>query len=170
MTVIRQASLSRLKVFSGRENVTLSDLKNEPLVYAHWMSLILLSGKALRIVVKAHYMSYSAKFFAKNVYKRDLSESNVSDFFKEYCNLVAGQIKLDLANNGVDVGMSLPVAARGFDEIFYSNAEGSIVDFWRLSCENKAIDCSAHVELFDDFQLKEGFSIDSNDKGTVEFL
>ncbi len=171
--LVRDASVSRLKSLSGREDITLSDILGEPLVFAHWMSFILISGEALRITFKAHFMSEVAQFFAAKNYggsKEDISLSRALDFFREYCNLTAGKIKVDLQQNQIQVGASLPGLIRGFDEIFYLQQKGATKSFWRLNCEAVEFTCSTHIEFFEQFGVNKLDDGEKATQGEVEYL
>lgn len=171
---IREASLSRLKIHSTRENIRLAELPHEPLVFAHWMSFILAAGPSLRITFKVHYMTEAAKFFAANTYrtsKEKISQSQALDFFREFCNLTMGQMKIVLAGSKIKVGVSLPIMARGFDEIFYPRPKNSILNYWSLSCEEEKVFCSTQIEVHEDFVLQKDWKKNSDaDLGQVEFL
>ena len=170
--LIRDSALSRLRLLAQRDDITLTEIATEPLVYSHWMSLILISGKSVRITFKAHFMTDSARFFAMKAYgikSEEISKARVIDFFREYCNLTAGKLKIVLSNNKVSAGVSLPALARGFDEIFFPRPPGSAVKSWQLNCEDQHIACSAHIEMFEPIQLSE-LNINDDSEGDVDFL
>jgi CheY-specific phosphatase CheX len=171
--LIRDSSLSRMQQLSKRKNIQIGEISKDPLVFAHWMSFILLSGKDLRILFKAHYMSHSAKFFAEKAFaseKETVTKLRVLDFFKEFCNLTAGNIKIALASNKVKVGISLPILARGFDEIFYPRPADSIMKCWSLECEDEIIFCSVHIAILQPISVKYEATGTSINEGEVEFL
>jgi len=169
--LVRGSSLSRLKSLSKRDQIEIQEIQKEPLVFAHWMSFILVSGKALRIIFKTHFMTKAAQFFAAKTYGTDphkISQEKGLDFAKEFCNLTAGQIKLDLNHNSVIIGASLPGMTRGFDEIFYPQQPGSMKVFWSLKCESEKFDCSANIEILEPFEFKK--TEKAADDGEVEYL
>lgn len=171
--LIRESSLSRLKSLSGREDIVISEVPNPPLVLAHWMSFILVSGESLRILLKAHFMTDSAQFYASKNYettKELVSVERALDFFREFCNLTAGQIKVDLDDNNVKVAASLPGVIRGFDEIFYKQQTDSVRDCWSLNCGMVTFVCSANIEIFKKFALKKIKVQDKTRQGQVEYL
>jgi hypothetical protein len=173
INLVRESSLSRLKTVSGFDDILVTEFSNEPLVFAHWMSFILISGKVLRIVFKAHFTTESAKFFAAKTFqtfKENVSQIQAFDFIKEYCNVTAGQIKVTLANNNVKMGFSLPGMTRGFDEVFYESQTGSIKNYWRLDCRGEEINCSANIEVFDNFVLNNIAESKKSNQGDVEYL
>jgi len=137
------------------------------------MSFILLSGKDIRILFKAHYMSSTAKFFAGKTFdssKESVSKVRALDFFKEFCNLTAGNIKIALAANKIKVGISLPILARGFDEIFYPRPADSIMKYWSLVCEQETLFCSADIAILQPLAIKYEGEQTSATEGDVEFL
>lgn len=169
----RRSSSYRLKTLSGREDVELHELTEDPLVYAHWMSFILISGESVRIIFKAHFMTEVAQELASKTYgiaRQDVSMERSLDFFREYCNLTAGQMKYDFAQNQIKVGASLPGLIRGFDEIFYKQKQGAVKNSWYLSSGGVKFICSAHFEVYHDFELKVIESNESTEFGDVEFL
>jgi len=174
--LVRDSSLSRLKILSGRDNITISEMSVEPLVFGHWMSFILGSGKSLRIIFKAHFMTDAARYFAAKTYKaykEKISQEQALDFVREFCNLTAGQIKLDLDRNNVVIGASLPGITRGFDEIFYPQRPGSIRKCWSLVASSEKfgaekINCSTNIEILEPFVFKKTESGDAS--GEVEYL
>ena len=118
-------------------------------------------------------MSTSAKFFAGKTLsstKENILTSRILDFFKEYCNLTAGNIKIALAANNIKVGISLPILARGFDEIFYPRPADSIMKYWSLECEGQIVFCSAHIAILQAVIIKNEGEKSNTDKGDVEFL
>lgn len=171
--LVRNSSVSRLKTLTGREDISISEIEGEYLVLGHWMSFILVAGEAVRIIFKTHFMTETAQFLAAPVYgavTKDVSVSRALDFFKEYCNLTAGQIKFDLALNEVKVGASLPGLIRGFDEVFYLRKKDSIKNNWYLTCGEARFACSLHFELFDDFKIEKRDNTASTETGNIEYL
>ena len=173
LDLIRSASLSRLKSLSQMDNLKFGEIDEEPRVFSHWMSFAFLSGKNLRIVFKAHFMTSAAQFFASKIYKgpkEKIKSTQAIDFFKEFCGLTVGQLKLDLSKSNVRVGISLPGLIRGFDEVFYKRTKGVIHDFWRIEEGSWRVDCSVDVEVFEKFSIVDLDSVDQTKLGDVEFL
>ena len=172
--IIRAASESRIKLLSKRNAVGISpNIDRPPLVFGHWMSLILVSGRSLRITFKAHFMTEAAKFFAARPFqlKQDeVSQSRAIDFYREYVNLTAGNIKQVLAENKIQVGVSLPALARGFDDVFFPRRPGMQTRSWRFSCDAAEFFCSSHVELFEPIVIKKNPGNEVQDKGNVEYI
>jgi hypothetical protein len=172
-TIKKMSDEATLKSLSGRDDIVISDITNPPLVMAHWMSFILVSGEALRVILKAHFMTDSAQFFASKNYqtaKENVSLPRALDFFREFCNLTAGQVKVDLDRSNVKVAASLPGVIRGFDEIFYKQQNDSVKDCWSLNCGMVTFACSANIEIFKKIVLKKIEAADKTSQGEVEYL
>lgn len=147
-------------------------------VLAHWMSLILISGRALRVTLKAHFMSADAKVLACEVYGKKPEEIEVaqaSDFIKEFSNLSGGALKKAMEGDDSPLGISLPLVMRGADEIFFPMAgqDVAFIDRWKIYNAHTSIICSAIVEIYD-FAALQAIptnidDMDSSDDG-IEFL
>ena len=121
-------------------------------VHGHWMSFILLSGEALRIVFKVHYATADASFFASRAYgieQNVCSKPRALDFVKEFCNVTAGALKASLENYGLKLGVSLPSTTRGFDEIFFRRNQNAQSDIWIVECDEAKFTCSIDFEILD---------------------
>ncbi|MCX6128022.1 MAG: hypothetical protein NTX25_03030 [Proteobacteria bacterium] len=72
------------------------------------------------------------------------------DLFKEYSNLVAGGISQQLGTCGIVVGISLPIATSGFDELISSDEVRSsrLTDVWRIRGKEFNFTCSVAAEIF----------------------
>lgn len=155
--LVQSASVSNLKFLSKRNDIEIIESPNLPLVAGHWMALILVSGADLRLTFHAQFMSTSAKYFAERAYRGQadsLTQKRTLDFFREFCNLVAGQQKTVLAKNGIKTEASLPAVARGFDELFYQPIPGSHMVQWKLVSQDALIHCLVFIDLFNSFSLK----------------
>ena len=142
--LVRYASVSRLKVQSGSEDIEIMDMDSgfKPgKILAGNMVFILASGDAIRITFKIHFNTKVAKDLAFKIFGGTSSDSisNIKaiDYFKEYSNLVAGSVVAFLAEAEVDLGISLPLRTRGIYEIFsdYTEKQNPVLifnDFWLL--------------------------------------
>ena len=177
--IIRNSSLMRLKTHAACEDFDIIDADvKDAKIYAPWMSLILVSGKAVRVTFKAHYMNKDAQYLAARVYGSKVDEvkkEQADDFIKEFCNLTAGLIKKSLEDATLSVGISLPLVTRGFDEIFFpvEGRKNTYMDAWELNYAEASILCSALIEVFDDSVLDKVRPLeleDSDDDGEIDFL
>ena len=68
---------------------------------------------------KIQFAIKDARNFAKsNLNTKEISNSHSKDFIRELCNVIAGYLKHTLSENNIQVGISLPLLARGFDDLF----------------------------------------------------
>lgn len=154
-------------------------------VLGHWMSLILVSGETLRMTIKLHYNLHDVKSIAYLAYGKEsadqLSDMQAIDFMKELCNLSAGQLVKIFEENNLPLGMSLPLCARGFNEIFsdYTAAVKPFVkfgDLWSVKCKDSVFLMTSVVEILDTFALRNILKYEiplataENDDGELDFL
>lgn len=151
-------------------------------VLGNRMSLILVSGETLRVTFKLHYNIGEIKDIAHRAYGKntpaELSDQQAMDFMKELCNLSAGQIVKIFEQNDLLLGMSLPLGARGFYDIFsdYATATQPYVkfgDLWSLKFGECNIMMSSVVEMLDTQALSNILKYEiplnaANDKGDDE--
>lgn len=161
VAIIRHSTENRVRLHSHNIEFTLSKPeKNYKLgqVLGNWMSLILVSGETLRVTFKLHYNLGEVKAIAYRVYGKnapeELSDKQAMDFMKELCNLSAGELVKIFEANNLPLGMSLPLCARGFYDIFadYKPANQPFVkygDLWSLKCVGCNIMISSVIELLD---------------------
>jgi len=146
-------------------------------LHAHWISFILVASKPLKITFKTHYAIEDIKLIVAKTLSHnetDITDEQVTDFMKEFCNLCAGNVKKQLLNC-VEMGISLPLIARGFDEIFMpAEKENLFKDYWKLHSKsfNVAVVCSADLEIMDrDSIAKMQFNIDgSSQNDEIDFF
>lgn len=184
--LVRHASISRLQKHADCQETEVSKLEDGFLpgrILANNMAFILIAGNALRITFKVHFSTRTARKLAFRVYggesEEDISDRQAFDYFKEYCNLVAGQVVTLFENLNIDLGIGLPLRTRGFYEVFsdYEEKEYPIItysDFWRLRAGGNEIFCNALLEIIDRKPLEclIGFEIpeEMDNEGEMEFL
>ena len=151
-------------------------------VLGNRMSLILVSGETLRVTFKLHYNIGEIKVIAHRAYGKstpaELSDKQAMDFMKELCNLSAGQIVKIFEENNLPLGMSLPLGARGFYDIFadYTPASQPFVKYgnlWSMKFGECTIMISAVIEMLDTIALSNILKYEipmntANDKGEDE--
>lgn len=176
---VRDASVSRLR--SASLNKFGMELREAPIVddfvYGHWMSFILMSGKDVQVTFKSHFMSKDTRVLVAAALRKDIgaiTHHMVMDFMREYCNLAAGEIKAQLQQNQVGIGLSLPLITRGFDEVVFSDRvdKKQIIDAWQVAWKGGHLVCSSVIEVLDWNALTNIRVIEkqSNDDGDVELL
>jgi hypothetical protein len=156
----RGDTASCLKTFARLKDVQITEDPGKELVAGHWLAVIVIQGEAVRIVLKVQSESQPvAELFAKTMRAdpADVSNQQVKDFLREVCNLAAGVTKKGLAQCGIDTGISLPLATRGFDNLFFrsSAGPGTIEDRWKLTWEGGTLRCYSSVDILNEGQLKE---------------
>ena len=139
------------------------------------MLLILVSGKALRITFKVHFNIKSTKKMASPIYGKSPEKIEIrqaKDFIKEFCNLSAGYIKKIFEDQSLDVGISLPLVIRGFDEVFFERQikKTIIEDSFRIENSGIGVVCTNIVEIFNQ-NLLDGIDINvEEEEEEIDFL
>jgi CheY-specific phosphatase CheX len=159
--MVRHSALTRIEDHSRLEGFRVSELsdKFEPgQVLGNWMSIILVTGEALRITLKFHFSQKDAKGLSHTVYgvenPDDVQEAKATDFIKEFSNLTAGLIVQTLESLDIPMGISLPLCTRGFYEVFadYKETSDPLIrygDIWRLERNQYQISSTVMVEISD---------------------
>ncbi len=153
--VIRQLSLSRLSLTAPIPGLTLKETQTaEDLVHGAMMSVILIAGGAFRLAFKAHFTSRSVKnllVLSTGAPSPSIQETQIKDYMREYCNLVAGGVKASFTSIGVASGISLPLVTDGFDEVLYvaSQKPDVVQDLWEVNWSSGAILCGTSLEILD---------------------
>ena len=159
----KKSSISRLTSFchltglSGFEPAKKSDTE----LFSN-MVLIILSGPKIKQTFKVFFNATEALPFVEKTYKKNLSREQLSkysiDTFKEIANLVAGHIKILLEKTGLRCEISLPIALRGYDDLFFSDKnEGSkYKSYWKIRYQGEELIFSNLIEI-DKPKLKNDF-------------
>jgi len=124
-------------------------------VFGHWMTVILMANAELRVTVKAFYggtcgrklMAFKSKKPAHTVNPRW-----ISDYMKELLNLTCGAVKRELIALDCNVGLSLPLEMRGFDELFAEDRDSSASYssyLWTIKTEHGPLVFRAEIEALD---------------------
>lgn len=178
----RNGSLSRLKSHARSEDIVIEDWqgkKDDLTQTGHWLSLIFIASKAIKIVFKTHYASKDISFFTANALEIPspdrVSQKQCEDFVKEFCNLSAGLIKIAFEDSGSQI--SLPLVTRASDDMFfnadYTGGKQIFHDQWMLKHPKSKLACSVVIEIFDKKTLDRIIlpSFGANeDNGDVEFF
>jgi len=153
INAIQEISKTRFSYHSGFNNLIIeeSPVKDRGVV-SFWMSLILISGKDIRVTFKTNYYQATIKkIMAKKFNKpiEQITTDQTKDFVREFCNLVAGTTKTIFEQVGSKVGISLPLVLRGFDNLFFIEKinENHYTYTWRLSEADSYVDCCCYVEV-----------------------
>jgi hypothetical protein len=154
---LKQTSQAVLQAYSNVNNINITEHSSALRVMGHWMSIILVSGTAFRMTFKTHYKTYRVQGFlgpglAPDRAAQFVHHSQADDFMREFCNLVAGQVKKLGLHNGMEMGISLPITMRGFDEVFAeasSTGDDHHFTAWKLRSEEAEVICSATLDFTD---------------------
>lgn len=181
---VRHASMTLLRTQANADEISVVEMDaafRPGRILATHMAFILIAGEALRITFKVHFNARAAKELAFRIFGRasadEISESQAIDFFKEYANLVGGNLVATAGDIGIDLGISLPLSTRGFYEVFadYTEKQAPVTtfcDFWQLSVDGKTVVCSAQFELLEISMLEALAScvIAEDSEGEMDFL
>ncbi|MBF0316084.1 MAG: chemotaxis protein CheX [Oligoflexia bacterium] len=180
ITMIKDNSIDRFKSHMKYNDVSIEipNDKNLNKVRSFRTVIILVSGDDLKLIFKVHFTSEIANYFYQNAMQKTPAAVEKSiDFMKEYTNVVAGRIKKFFTDQNVNVGISLPILTRGFDEIFFElpKINDAIVENWIIKAEKYHLCCTGIIELLNPnvvSRLK--YSVpeqtDNGDEGEVNFL
>jgi CheY-specific phosphatase CheX len=176
--LVRQVSITRFKQSSQNENYNLLEVpkSSEKTVFDHWMSLILISGKSLRITFKTHFNIKTCRKIASPIYGKkpdDIAVRQAQDFVKEFGNLSAGFLKKIFEEQDVDVGISLPLVIRGFDEVFFDKTEdlSKLEDCWKIDNGSTSLVCTSLLEVYQPEIIDElDFNIEDEEEEEIDFL
>lgn len=186
-SLVRHAVEDRVRKHTGQNEFTVIDVDDRTpgQVLGNWMSLILITGSALKITVKLHFSHKDIKPLIYSIYQKasasEISDQQSMDFVKELCNLTAGYIEQVFESNDISLGISLPLGTRGFYELFsdYTPSNYPIIkdhDLWCLSFGDLSIFGTAMFEISDANALENVSSFDQEtqeedaDEGEFDFL
>jgi CheY-specific phosphatase CheX len=176
--LVRQVSITRFKQSAQNDNYNLLEVpkSSEKTVFDHWMSLILISGKSLRVTFKTHFNIKTCRKIASPIYGKkpdDIAVRQAQDFVKEYGNLAAGFLKKIFEEQDVEVGISLPLVIRGFDEVFFDKSpdQSKLEDCWRLDNGTTNLVCTSLLEVYQPDIIHElDFNIEEEEEEEIDFL
>lgn len=161
-------------------DVTTEMVNNDYGLLAPWTSLILVSGNDYRITFKVHFPVINCKgLVAQSGAESDDLQNElkikmqVFDYLKEFCNYYAGSLKRAFSDANVNMGISLPILTRGFDEVFFprANFNSSFEVYWKMKNSIAEFKCSLFLEATNVEKLKSlSIKLDSSDEGEIEFL
>ena len=100
------------------------------LAFHQHLALILLNHPAFQLRYTVHFMlGQAVKIVARKnqIPVADVSKTRAVDYFKEYCNILAGSICNGLFAYQIDVEHSLPFAVQGYNDIFFTTADDSTI-------------------------------------------
>lgn len=121
-------------------------------VAGHVMTVILVGNEKVRMMFRVFYGDKQMRSVLQDSLglKIDKMPSHfVRDFMKEFCNQVAGRVKETFNSCEINIGISLPLVARGFDELvfLYGSAREFSLGRWALPIGKTQIICSVATEV-----------------------
>ena len=152
------------------------DMKAEPIretdrvLYGQKIANIVIAGAEMRLICKLHYTD----ILGENLMRRSgingyISTQKIDDFFLECCNMVGGRIKQIFSEKNSNVGISIPIRTKGFDELFFTLGQGN--EFcsewhWDLTAsDSTTVHCSLFIEILDSTYI---FNLDDYQSSQVE--
>lgn len=125
--MLKCESLNCLNQDLASQEVKIGEPNRSGPIYGHRLGVILLAGPEIRLTLKAFFNIQDIQYILSRKMGRPvaLGSGNLfDDYVREYLNRLAGVGKRSLGESGLNVGISLPIVTRGFDEAF-SNPAGS---------------------------------------------
>jgi CheY-specific phosphatase CheX len=184
--LIRHAAIDRVRTHTRENQFMLQEVEDKfkaGQVLANWMSLILISGEAIRITLKLQFSHKKIKNIIYPIYSKaspsEITDAQSMDYMKELGNLIAGYSVQMLEKMGIPLGISLPLGTRGFYEIFadYTDAEYPVIkysDLWCIEYGETTIYGTVLTEVLDINTLEkvafDETSNDDDDEGEFDFL
>ena len=179
--IVRQVSVSRMQMLIDSDAYRISESSAyhpHGYVFANKMSLIIVAGKALKMVFKVHFNKADSCNVAKYMYGDErITEQQANDAMKEYCNLTAGYLKKICVDHNTPVGISLPVVTSGFNEVFNESSEtdfaNRVEDCWELGDGISNFSCSYQADILEEDDLNGllAFEVEEEEEeGEFDFL
>jgi hypothetical protein len=184
--ILRNASLQQVRQFSGCESIEVRSMDSGfelGQVISRRMTLIVISGAEMSILLKLHFKSSEGARLRRirpSTHTADEAATiaETTDCMKELTNLICGQICRTFQRNNLTLGMCIPLAMRGFYELYadYTPSEKPLKKFgqaWQLAGDFGTLTCTAYVEITDLNALTNLQHIDEapvNDDEEMEFL
>lgn len=160
--------------FMNSDVKSLSISPEEATVYFYnRLSLILLGGADFRMLIKIHSNESDVAIMAKEALGAGDEVATV-DFVKELANVLGGSVKRAIEAAELQVGLSLPLSIRGFDELFSEKTDENLSGFYRIYSGSQDFVIQVQVELlspdaraqFEKIQFTSG----DDSSGSLEFL
>ncbi|MBQ49660.1 MAG: hypothetical protein CMP10_19930 [Zetaproteobacteria bacterium] len=177
----KTAMVSRLSL--NDDDVTVTSLTgDEDLSYDHWVCVIMVIFKGLRTSFQVHFTSQAARALtsiATSKGPKELKPGLCHDFMREYCNLAAGSVKLQLDKCDFQIESinqtMLPVEEPSYDLTHLEARKENWYLTVKAGDEEISIVCSAKLEVENAGILKNINKLDDqsiiiDDAGEIEFL
>ena len=148
------STITRSARIDETETETIEVENQDDFCYGHWMAFIMISGSAVRIMLKLHFKKSTAiGMLSKKARSesREKADRMAMDFMKEQCNLMAGALKGAFNSAKIITGLSIPLVTRGFDEAVFSDKvdKSKNSDVWKIEWPEGSMICSSVIEILD---------------------
>jgi hypothetical protein len=146
------ANLSSAVVFNGQFKKS-GDVYQQvdKVLFGHRIANIVVAGSEMRMIFKIHYSEVLGKLlYTKFLNNPNPSMQMIDDYFLETCNLAAGRIKHGFGDEGTNLGISIPIKTKAFDDLFFNlktDGEYSSEWHWDVSFEDITVHFSVFTEL-----------------------
>ena len=122
-------------------SLKLSEREESEKVLANWMTFIFLNNPNFSLYFKFYYNHSDLKKIVKIVFKDNPHASDIhfmNDYMKELSNTLGGRLNELVRNAGIDLIMSSPFIATGFDDIFLDKdkKEHGFKNIWKIDDTN----------------------------------
>ena len=140
--------------------------ERENLAFNQYLALILMHHSSLQARFTVHFMIKDAIALAAaklGVPVSEVSVANGVDYFKEFCNIVAGGVANDLTAADFPLVHSLPFAIQGYNDIFFPLSEQfAFCDAFYLSSSVAKVGISLDIAVTDLSGLESVSELDIN--------
>tara|TARA_Y100001958_G_C21231615_1_gene557400 strand:+ start:1467 stop:2039 length:573 start_codon:yes stop_codon:yes gene_type:complete len=141
--------------------------KMEEKVLSNWMTFIFLNNPNFSLYFKLYYNHTDLKKIVEQVFK-DTKKTNdinfMNDYMKELSNTLGGRINEVLRDIGIDLIMSSPFIATGFDDLFLDKDKKKFgfKNIWKIKDNNYSFFFSIELkssepEDIDKLKLMKGY-------------
>ena len=178
----KNVSFEKFKEHSLNSSLRFEEVDKIPSTGKVWKSSILLGNSEIQFCFVTSFTTLSVLAIANSVFEK-MDERNyfdhVSDFMREYNNLLAGQLKGLYNNSAIDVRLSLPLLSTNFStEACFgkSDFENLNTSAWAICSDNSYILIENIAHISSDFDpnrvsvLTEQREQIEGDTGEVEFF
>ena len=150
---IHDVTYEMLKVKTGDIQFTKGEVNKVELPYREYLAAILLAGSEFKLMYMVHFWLEDAKFLVSKSLEKSASDVEywrAIDFFKEYCNVIAGKTKKAFKAQGIHLNQSLPIGIGGFNlALFDDKGPKEKKLYWSQNTEDIEIDFSARYSILD---------------------
>ncbi len=167
--------MKRIEETSGLKNFELhsvdDEYKKSP-VKSQYVTYIMLYSEDLKIEFRIYYFTNEIQQLVSNTFRRkpeEITHALVHDSMKEFTNLVGATVKAHLQNSIQNIGLSLPLSTRGFDEVWESEKKSN-EHYWAIKWSGgkivlKAVLVFENINFFDSI-----FFENKEDDGEMEMM